>query len=89
MPITTLKKLGNSKAIIIPARILKNNHVADNAPVYYEEKGDHLIIRFAPSPSGKTSAFFKELDEIEALPGPPMDLDEIRSSRNNKEDRTW
>lgn len=34
-------------------------------------------------PSGKTSAFFKELDEIEALPGPPMDPDEIRSSRKN------
>lgn len=89
MPITTLKKLGNSKAFIIPARILKRNHVADNAPVYYEEKGDHLVIRFTSSPSSETSAFFKELDEIQALPGPPMDMNEIRSSRKNKEEKTW
>lgn len=47
------------------------------------------FLKKSSSQSGKTSAFFKELDEIEALPGPPMNLDEIRSSRKNKENRTW
>lgn len=83
----TLKKLGNSRAFVIPSRILKKYNVRKDACIFYEEKDDHLEIHFADKTV--VPAFFNELHEIAKLSGPEMTMEDIRSDRNNKKERVW
>lgn len=84
---TTLKRIGNSRAFIIPAGILKKHNVKEGATIYYEEKEDHLELHFFDGEA--PSSFFAELREAAKLPGPAMSMEDIKSDRKNKEERIW
>ena len=84
--VTTLKKIGTSRGLIIPARILKKHHVKENANVFYEETPDGLIVHLK---AVSTGSIFDELHEINQLPGEPMSMEAIRKDRRNKADLSW
>lgn len=85
MQTATLKKVGNSKAFIVPAKILRKHNVGEDGYVYYEEKDDQIIIRFKKE-NRPPSLFAKKLRTIAQLPGPKMTMDDVRSDRTNKEE---
>lgn len=82
---TTLKKVGNSRALIIPASILKKHGVGENSPIVFEEKEGYLEVRF-PS---RHRSFFAPLRKAAELPGAEMSMEDIRAGRSNKEIREW
>ena len=84
--VTTLKKIGTSRGLIIPARILKKHNIKENDCVFYEETETGLSVRFSAPSSG---TIFDELHEINRLPGEPMSMEEIRKNRRNKEEIAW
>ena len=84
--VTPIKRIGTSRGLIIPAKILKKHNIRENDKVFYEETEEGLTIRFtAPT----TGTIFDELREINRLPGDAMSMEDIRRHRSNKADRVW
>ena len=82
---TTLKKVGNSRAFIIPAKILKKHNLKEGSTVLFEEKGHSIELHFSPGPV----SFFSPLNEAAKRPGPAINMDDIRNDRVNKEEVVW
>ena len=88
---TKLINIGNSRGIVIPAKLLKKYNVDDNATVSLEEKGDKIYLHFLKEEeepyTGPFTGPFKALKDLvdeDAWGGRDMDPAEyVRQMRDS------
>ncbi len=88
---TKLINIGNSRGIVIPAKLLKKYKVDDNASVSLEEENGRIYLKFSPAEeepyTGPYTGPFKALKELvdeDAWGGKDMDpVEYVRQLRDD------
>ena len=82
---TKLINIGNSRGIVIPAKLLKKYKVDDNASVSLEEENGRIYLKFSPAEEEPyTSSLFKDLVDEDAWGGKDMDpVEYVRQLRDD------